>query len=396
MSEYHYTHNDIESVVEAIPSYRKIYYALRNDIIARKFLPNEKLPSEVELCKTYGVSRHTIRHAFQMLVTEGLVIRKQGQASFVRPLLGAQNNEETIVLHLGCLNQPAVLLTQFLQRFARRVEELTSGLVKIQIHHSSEFGSGSEQVQKVADASLDMFGGAIDWLAMLDSSFAVSTFPFLFRDVEHVQRVVSHPLMLAKRDELVDTQGVRVIAGNWFRPSRIVISREPCLSSYDLEGLRIGIPSIPLYHQLWSALGMHPVDVKWGERKEALQEGRIDATDVNWDIILSENLCEEAPYALCTKHLYSRVGIIISEAKFQSFRRDIRDFICQAAEEVGTEYTNYLLAQYMDDKKAMIARNMRFIEADTTPLHRKTEALFKKLAAENEWPVSLYEKIKAL
>lgn len=390
-----YNQKELESVVNALPAYLRIYRAMHHDIVSRKFLSNEKLPSETELCKLYDVSRHTIRHAFQKLVDDGLVIRRQGRASYVRPLQDV-TEEETITLTFGCLNQPSILLTQFFEKFARRVEEESQGLIHIEVHHSSAFGSGNEHIAKVASGEIDMFGGAIDWLANLDSSFAVSTFPFLYSDIDHVERASSHPLFHNIRKNFVEKSGVRILSGNWFRPSRIVLSRKPLLSCDDIKGLTMGIPSISLYEKVWQCLGVNTVHVNFGERREAFLSGKIDATDVNWDIILSEDLCDVAPYALTTHHLYSRAGIVISEKKFQSFRSDLQQSIVQIAEDLGKEYSNYLLERHVDSKKAMIAKNMCFVECNTLPMQNATQTLFEKLGHENKWPVSLYSQIKNL
>lgn len=41
------------------------------------------LPSESVFCKTYGVSRHTLRHALSTLEEKGLILRRQGAATRV-------------------------------------------------------------------------------------------------------------------------------------------------------------------------------------------------------------------------------------------------------------------------------------------------------------------------
>ncbi|PJI51733.1 hypothetical protein CTI14_54570, partial [Methylobacterium radiotolerans] len=47
--------------------------------------PDEKLPSEPELCERFGVSRITVRRAVADLEGLGIVRRQQGRGTFVAP-----------------------------------------------------------------------------------------------------------------------------------------------------------------------------------------------------------------------------------------------------------------------------------------------------------------------
>ncbi len=53
---------------------------LRRDIRERRY--PERLPTEAELVRTHGVSRQTVRRAFQDLVAEGVVYRVPGRGTF--------------------------------------------------------------------------------------------------------------------------------------------------------------------------------------------------------------------------------------------------------------------------------------------------------------------------
>lgn len=49
------------------------------------YAPGDKLPSENELMDAYGVSRVTVRAALGMLVDEGMLVKRRGKGTFVRP-----------------------------------------------------------------------------------------------------------------------------------------------------------------------------------------------------------------------------------------------------------------------------------------------------------------------
>lgn len=64
-----------------------LYGRLKQDLIrkidANEYLPGDRLPSENDLVKQYGVGRNTAKHALDDLVREGYVRRIQGKGTFV-------------------------------------------------------------------------------------------------------------------------------------------------------------------------------------------------------------------------------------------------------------------------------------------------------------------------
>lgn len=68
-----------------LPLYYQVAQHLREQILNREIDLNEELPSERELTHKYRVSRHTVRQAIDLLVSEGLVRRVQGVGSYVLP-----------------------------------------------------------------------------------------------------------------------------------------------------------------------------------------------------------------------------------------------------------------------------------------------------------------------
>ncbi|MBN7794303.1 substrate-binding domain-containing protein [Microbacterium esteraromaticum] len=73
---------------------------LRRGIIAGTWTAGQKLPTEQELSKETGLSLTTVRRAFDELVAERIVVRRQGAGSFVAP---ARPREERARRRIGVL-----------------------------------------------------------------------------------------------------------------------------------------------------------------------------------------------------------------------------------------------------------------------------------------------------
>jgi DNA-binding GntR family transcriptional regulator len=64
-------------------SYERVAAHLRSLIARDRRKSRSPLPSEKDLCDEFGVSRNTARRAYELLVAEGLVVRRQGVGAFV-------------------------------------------------------------------------------------------------------------------------------------------------------------------------------------------------------------------------------------------------------------------------------------------------------------------------
>lgn len=66
--------------------YEKIAFDIKEDILSEKYKPNEQLPFEKELCEKYNVSKMTVKKALDLLVNDGLIIKRRGSGTFVKDM----------------------------------------------------------------------------------------------------------------------------------------------------------------------------------------------------------------------------------------------------------------------------------------------------------------------
>ena len=65
------------------PLYRQLSQLMRQRILSGEWKPDEKIPTEPELCAEYGISRMTVRLALEQLRNDGYIYRRQGRGTFV-------------------------------------------------------------------------------------------------------------------------------------------------------------------------------------------------------------------------------------------------------------------------------------------------------------------------
>jgi DNA-binding GntR family transcriptional regulator len=93
-----------------VPRYQQIARELKAAIVGGQYPVGARLPTEAELCDSFGISRFTAREAVRLLATAGLVTRRQRAGTVVIALPGEARYTPT----LASLND--------LQQYARDTE----------------------------------------------------------------------------------------------------------------------------------------------------------------------------------------------------------------------------------------------------------------------------------
>jgi GntR family transcriptional regulator/GntR family frlABCD operon transcriptional regulator len=68
----------------SIPHYRRLYEVLRKQIMDGFYKPGDLLPSENDLCRQFGITRPTVRHALDTMMNEGMIHKHKGKGSIVK------------------------------------------------------------------------------------------------------------------------------------------------------------------------------------------------------------------------------------------------------------------------------------------------------------------------
>ncbi len=73
------------SRTDETPLYIQVMQRIRQDIAGGRYAAGDVLPAEPQLCEAYGVSRITVRRAVAELEADGLLEKRHGKGTFVRP-----------------------------------------------------------------------------------------------------------------------------------------------------------------------------------------------------------------------------------------------------------------------------------------------------------------------
>jgi GntR family transcriptional regulator len=102
------------------PAYQRVADDLRHAIATGTYHPGDQLPTLAELTNRYGIAVMTARDAIRQLVSDGLVVSRQGKGAYV---LRQPSTEESL--------SPSQLL-DLLNQVSRSVDDLTARMTVVE------------------------------------------------------------------------------------------------------------------------------------------------------------------------------------------------------------------------------------------------------------------------
>ena len=219
------------------------------------------------------------------------------------------------------------------ERFRDLVAEYSGGEVQVQILPSGQMGGQREIIESVELGTLEMGYGESGLYANYVSEFGLLTLPFLYRDTEHWEQVVTGEIGEQLIEQLVDASGVRPL--NWilagYRDTYLV--DDVIESPEDFKNMKIRVPESPVFVGTFSALGAQPTPVPMPDVYTAMQTGLVDAMEGTPEVGYTFRIYEVAESLSKTRHILFDGSFAINEAFYNNLSDSNREAVTRAAQE---------------------------------------------------------------
>ena len=216
--------------------------------------------------------------------------------------------------------------------FAKRVEELSHGKIKVKIYPNAQLCSDKVVLRKIkfnvvqmAAPSFSKFTGIVPQLALFD-------LPFLFNDEYHLHKVLDSEVG-QKLLNLVNKKGYVALAywDNGFK--QLSDSKRPLIKPEDAKGLKFRVMSSKVLIEQFKALGAIPVVLPFSEVYSALQQGVVDGQENTISNIYTKKFYEVQKYMTISNHGYLGYMVVISKKFWNKLPNNLKAVIKQAIKE---------------------------------------------------------------
>ena len=203
-----------------------------------------------------------------------------------------------------------------LVEFQKRVAELSGGDITVRIFPNKQLGGERDEIEGILLGTLDGAKPASAVLANWVPELNVANMPFVFRDLDHFQRVWSGDLLKIIQEK-AEAKGIRFLCATT-TGIRNIMSKRPIFSIEDMKGLKIRAIQNPVHVATFNAMGANATAIAYPEVYGALQTGVVDGADAANNNYHSQKFYEQAPYWSLIGWLMFTNTIIMSEKMWDS------------------------------------------------------------------------------
>jgi tripartite ATP-independent transporter DctP family solute receptor len=251
----------------------------------------------------------------------------------------ARGDGDALVLRLShSMASGVTALHVFAEKFRERVDRATGGAVRVRLFPSGTLGQEREVVQQLQEGLVDfMVSGTAIW-GSVAPKVQVFDFPFLWRDWDHVHRVLDGGVGREAADYLEATVRMRPFAwGDSFGFRQVITRSRDITEPGQLAGLKLRTIQSPIYVKAVELMGASPTPMAFGEVYTSLQTGVIDGYEHDASTTLQQRFYEIAHFMARTRHIAGVLGLYASSASMSRIPADVRSMLQQAAIAAAAE-----------------------------------------------------------
>jgi tripartite ATP-independent transporter DctP family solute receptor len=219
---------------------------------------------------------------------------------------------------------------QALRYMSQMIEERTGGRFQIRVFHSRQFGEEKETIEQTRVGAIDLNRTNVALIGTFIPTMNVLAMPFLFRSIEHQQKVLDGPI----GNEILGSFEPYGFVGLAFYDSgarSIYNDARPVRTLSDLKGLRIRVQQSSLMSDMIGALGAQPVELPYGQVLTGLATKLIDGAENNWPSFVTTDHYKHAGFYTLTEHTMSPEVLVMSLKAWQSLSAEDQTIFREAA-----------------------------------------------------------------
>ena len=266
-----------------------------------------------------------------------------------------------------------------IQRMGRKMEAETGGRISIQMFPSMQLGGEKEMIEQAQVGALQIARISVGAMGPVIDDLNVFNLPFVFRDEQHMRKVIDGPIGQDLLDRISASPQSRLIVLGWMDAgTRNVYSNKPVSKPADLKGMKIRMMGNPLFVETMNAMGGNGVAMGFNELYTALQTGVVDGAENNPPTLLAQNHYQVSKVYSLTGHLIIPEIFVFSRRTWETLSKDDQAMVKKLSREAQMEQRK-LWDDYVGEAETKLkAAGIQFVKADKDAFYKATQPVRDK------------------
>lgn len=267
------------------------------------------------------------------------------------------------------------------ENMGKNIEKATNGELKFRMFSGGVLGSEKEVVEQVQLGAVQMTRVSLGTLGPVVPDVNVFNMPFVFRDHDHMRKVIDGEIGQEILDKITNSE-FNMVGLAWMDGGvRNLYTKKPVRKLEDLKGMKIRVIGNPMFIETFNALGASGIAMDTGEIFSALQTGVVDGAENNPPTMLEHNHFRNAKYYTLTGHLILPEPIVISKATWNKLTPEQQETVKKYAKEAQFDERKLWDEKSAASEAKLKEEGVEFIEVDKKPFFDATAPIREKYGA---------------
>ena len=263
----------------------------------------------------------------------------------------------------------------------RKLEKETDGRISIQMYHSMQLGGEKEMIEQAQVGALQIARVSVGALGPVVDDLNVFNLPFMFRNEEHMRKVIDGPIGAELLDK-VSASSARLIGLGWMDGgTRNVYAAKPITKPADLKGLKVRMMGNPIFVETMNAMGGNGVAMGYNELYSALQTHVVDGAENNPPSMLTANHYQVVKVYSLTGHLIIPEMFVFSKATWDKLSKEDQALVKKHSREAQMEQRERWNKYTAEAEAKLKAAGVQFVAADKEAFFKATQPIRDKYGA---------------
>ncbi|MBF8741875.1 MULTISPECIES: TRAP transporter substrate-binding protein [Pseudomonas] len=268
------------------------------------------------------------------------------------------------------------------QNMGKKLEQASNGEITFKMFPGGVLGSEKEVIEQAQIGAVQMTRVSLGIVGPVVPDVNVFNMPFVFRDHEHMRKVIDGDIGQEILDKITRSD-FNLVALAWMDGgTRNLYTKEPVRSIDDLKGMKIRVQGNPLFIDMMNAMGGNGIAMDTGEIFSALQTGVIDGAENNPPTLLEHNHYQNAKYYTLTGHLILPEPVVMSKTTWNKLSPEQQALVRKVAREAQMEERTLWDQKSAASEEKLKAAGVEFISVDKKPFYDATASVREKYGAQ--------------